>query len=228
MAKSGWETMLEQPGDKKFAAHNERNQLPILEKLQAYLPECASPPAEGSRPLDVLEVASGTGQHAAFLATRLHNVIWQPTDYDPVCIKSTDLWTDDLRNIVKPASVLDVTCEASSLPFPASSFDIIYNCNMIHLAPIQVLHGFCACVGVLSRPGAKLFIYGPFKVGGEHVSESNAEFDRKLRERDESWGIRGVEEVQSQMAKHEFAFLAKEEMPNNNFLLVFEKAAAKS
>lgn len=228
MAKSGWEQLMDSEGEKKFGAHNERNQEPILEKLLLHLPECqqTSSPPRGV-PIKVLEVASGTGQHAAFLSQRLHNIIWTPTDYDPRCAKSTDLWTAEVRDKVMPCMHLDVTDEPSSWPVPPGSIDAIYNCNMIHLAPITVMQGFCAGAGHVARPGAKLFLYGPFSVNGEHISESNAKFDQSLRERDPTWGVRDVTDVQKELAKSGFSFVAKEIMPANNFMLVFEKDAAK-
>jgi len=223
MIKSGWEQMLDEPGEKKHAGHCDRNQGPILEKLLQYLPRCAAHDEE--MPLQLLEIASGTGQHAAFMAAALHNVVWQTSDVDPVCVKSTDLWTEGLRPKVKDCLLLDVVKEPSSWPVAPASIDIILNCNMIHLAPIQVMLGFCAGAGVVTRPGGKLFLYGPFTVGGRHTSESNAEFDAKLRARDPSWGVRSVEEVEAELAKSAFSLVGKEEMPANNLLLVFQKAA---
>ncbi|CAE8635330.1 unnamed protein product, partial [Polarella glacialis] len=211
--------------DKKFGAHNERNQGPILEKLLQYLPQCSAPKG-GASPLQVLEVASGTGQHAAFFSGALHNVIWQPSDYDPRCLKSIDMWTSALRDNIRCAVELDVTKDSCDWPLSADSFDVIFNCNMIHLAPIQVMQGLCAGAGVVAKAGAKLFLYGPFTEGGKHVSESNAAFDGKMRSRDPSWGVRAVEDVQLEMAKHGFSLLAKELMPANNFLLVFTKSVS--
>eukprot|EP00929_Paragymnodinium_shiwhaense_P101134 TRINITY_DN63988_c0_g1_i1.p1 TRINITY_DN63988_c0_g1~~TRINITY_DN63988_c0_g1_i1.p1 ORF type:complete len:241 (-),score=31.55 TRINITY_DN63988_c0_g1_i1:74-796(-) len=230
-AKSGWENLMDSEPDKKYGAHNDRNQEPILEVLLKHLPDCA-PIESGSaakadkadkEPVKVLEVACGTGQHSAFLVAKLANVKWHPTDYDPRCLKSTDLWTEELRNIVTPAAHLDVTSSPSTWPVPASSVDVVYNCNMIHLAPIIVMHGFCAGAGEVLKPGGKLFLYGPFSIGGKHVSEGNVEFDNKLRARDPSWGIRSVEEVTQEMAKNNLEFVAQEAMPANNFTLVFQK-----
>lgn len=225
-AKSGWEKLMESEGDKKYGAHNERNQSPILEKLLFHLPELASPSSEVV-PLQVLEVASGTGQHASFLSKNLHNLLWIPTDYDPGCIKSTDLWTVDVRDKVLPCALLDVTKEFSSWPVSVCSVDVIYNCNMIHLAPIAVMKGFFAGAGHVARPNAKLFLYGPFSIDGDHVSESNAAFDKSLRERDPTWGVRDLAEVQQELQHHGFTFIAKEVMPANNFMLVFQKVGSK-
>merc|ERR1712118_426596 len=119
--------------EKKNGAHIERNQGPILEKILQHMPQLGAPSVE--TPLRVLEVASGTGQHASFLASQLHNIVWIPTDYDPKCIKSTDLWTAEQRDKVQPCAQLDVTTEPSSWPVAADSVDVVYNCNMIHLAP---------------------------------------------------------------------------------------------
>mmetsp|Transcript_12451 Transcript_12451/g.14080 ORF Transcript_12451/g.14080 Transcript_12451/m.14080 type:complete len:108 (-) Transcript_12451:10-333(-) len=106
--------------------------------------------------------------------------------------------------------------------------DVIYNCNMIHLAPIKVMNGFCAGAGYVARANAKLFIYGPFTVDREHISESNANFDASLRARDPTWGVRDVAEVEAALLKSGFVLAAKEAMPSNNFLLVFQKLASKA
>eukprot|EP00933_Yihiella_yeosuensis_P063527 TRINITY_DN6669_c3_g1_i1.p1 TRINITY_DN6669_c3_g1~~TRINITY_DN6669_c3_g1_i1.p1 ORF type:complete len:263 (-),score=35.84 TRINITY_DN6669_c3_g1_i1:88-777(-) len=222
MSKTGWEKLMDAEGVKKFGDHNDRNQGPILEKLLHHLPQCAADD-QNLEKLRVLEVASGTGQHASFLGRSLHNIIWCPTDYDDRCVASTDLWTEELREKVLAASKLDVTSPPSQWPVAANSVDVVYNCNMIHLAPIEVLHGFAAGAGTVAKPEAKLFMYGPFKVDGKHVSESNEEFDTKLRNRDSSWGVRDVSEVVTELGKYEFELVEKEVMPANNFLLVFAR-----
>mmetsp|Transcript_35794 Transcript_35794/g.89971 ORF Transcript_35794/g.89971 Transcript_35794/m.89971 type:complete len:178 (+) Transcript_35794:336-869(+) len=140
--KSGWEMLLEQPGDKKHGGHNERNQAPICEVLIRHLEDNRP---EG-RPLRVLEVASGTGQHAAYMPSQIGGVLWQPTDFDPVCVTSTDLWTAEQRELVLPCALLDVTSHPTKWPVEAGSQDVVYNCNMVCV---------CVCEGIYQRGGTR-------------------------------------------------------------------------
>merc|ERR1712023_342073 len=127
-SKSGWELFLEEGPAKKDAPHVGRNREAIRDVLLDHLPPCRSD-APVERPLQVLEIASGTGQHAVYLATELKNVVWQPTDFDPVCLKSIQLWVEDSgTDSVKAPQLLDACQDASMWPVAPGSVDVILNC----------------------------------------------------------------------------------------------------
>ena len=155
---------------RRHAPATDRNREPIYEVLRRFL-------ASGA---EVLEIASGTGQHAAFLAPNL-GVRWQPTDVDPDALPSIDAWCSGIDGIA-PARVLDTT----KLPWPVTSADAIFCANMIHIAPFAAYEGLVAGAGDLLGSHGILCLYGPYRVRGEHIAPSNAAFDQSLRARDPS------------------------------------------
>jgi len=190
----------------------ERNKQPILAVLEQVLPK---------RGL-VLEIASATGQHIAHFAKALPLLTWQPTDCS----------ADHLRHLearraiaklpnLRPPLFLDVTRE----PWPVERADAIYNANMIHISPWQVTLGLFAGASRLLAPGALLITYGPYRVRGQHVSESNAEFDASLRSRDPSFGVRELSEVSAVAESHGFTLEKEVTMPANNLTLLWRKGA---
>jgi hypothetical protein len=188
----------------------ERNKQPILEVLQRVLP------ASGS----LLEIASGSGQHAAFFAAALPALDYRPSDVDAANLRSIRAWVDDaaLPNL-RPPLALDV-CSAD---WGVGTVDAIFNANMIHIAPIECCEGLMRGAGEHLRRAGVLVVYGPFTVGGAHTSDSNARFDADLRARDPRWGVREVTLLQ---ALGKAAGLPLEErvaMPANNQCLVFRK-----
>ena len=188
----------------------ERNKQPILELLQRVLPTSGT----------LLEVASGSGQHAAFFAAALPALDYQPSDVDEANLRSIRAWVDDaaLPNL-RPPLTLDV-CSAD---WGVGLVDAIFNANMIHIAPIECCEGLMRGASRHLRRGGVLVVYGPFKVGGAHTSDSNARFDADLRARDPRWGVREATLLQ---ALGEAGGLELEErvaMPANNQCLVFRK-----
>jgi SAM-dependent methyltransferase len=188
----------------------ERNKQPILEVLQRVLPTSGS----------LLEIASGSGQHAAFFASALPALDYQPSDLDEANLRSIRAWVDDaaLPNLRAP-----LTLDVCSADWGVGTLDAIYNANMIHIAPIECCEGLMRGAGRHLRVGGVLVVYGPFKLGGAHTSESNARFDLDLQARDPRWGVRDVERLQS---LGEAAGLVLEErvaMPANNQCLVFRR-----
>lgn len=188
----------------------ERNKQPILEVLRRVLP------ATGT----VLELSSGSGQHAAFFAEQLPHLIWQPSDMDADNLASTAAWVDDARlsNLRAPLRI-DV-CDAD---WGVDRVDAIFNANMIHIAPWACAEGLIAGAGRHLAPRGVLVIYGPFRVGGKHTAESNARFDEGLRRRNPAWGVRDVDDV---VALAEGVALRLEErvtMPTNNQILVLRR-----
>ena len=191
----------------------ERNRDPILEVLRDVFPE---------RGL-VLEIASGTGMHAAHFAPRLPGLTWQPTDVGEPALASIEAWRAEAgADNLLPPQRLDVLQQ----PWPVTAADALFNANMIHISPSPVTEGLLRGAAAVLGPDAPMVMYGPFRVGGQFDAPSNAEFDRSLRSRDERWGIRDLEEVQRLAARHGLAFERQIEMPANNLCLVFRRAAA--
>lgn len=186
----------------------ERNKAVVLAALRPHLP------ATGR----LLEVASGSGQHAAHFAQALPQLHFQPTDFEASHLGSIDAWTAQQPNAAR-AVQLDVTQWPARLAGP---FDAVYCANMIHIAPWAATAGLLAGVGrVLSKDGV-FCLYGPFRIGGTY-SESNARFHASLRSRDPGWGVRDLETIEALAGDAGLARVALEAMPANNHLVVFRR-----
>jgi SAM-dependent methyltransferase len=197
---------------KRDAPATHRNREPILEVLGRWLGE----------PARVLEIASGTGQHAVFFAEHLPHLEWQPTDCDPNGLESIAAWVADsgLPNLGAP-----VALDAASADWPVGrgTIDAIFNANMIHISPWSVGIGLFEGAGRVLRRGGLLFLYGPFKVGGKHTAPSNTAFEESLQQRDPSWGIRDLEEVQDVADRNGLTHIETNDLPANNKLVVFRR-----
>lgn len=193
--------------DIQYSAAADRNKAPICAELLRLLAERAR----------VLEIASGTGQHAEHFADRMPWLTWLPSDPDPQSQRSITarIHHSGLANIQPPVA-LDVL-----EPWPALQVDVVFSANMLHISPIQTLPALCAGArSVLSDCGL-LLIYGPFKRHGRHTAGGNADFDVGLRSRNPLWGIRDLEDVLSSADTAGFKETEVLEMPANNLLLVF-------
>ncbi|HEX6958692.1 MAG TPA: DUF938 domain-containing protein [Ferrovibrio sp.] len=191
-----------------------RNREPILLALQRILP-----PATDAAPRLLLEIASGTGEHAAFMAPRLPGWIWQPSDYDADALADIDGHARESGcDRIRPAIRLDVQAPA----WPLEAADAILCCNMIHIAPWSAAEGLMAGAARLLGPGAPLVLYGPFKRHGAHTAPSNAKFDAEfLRARNPDWGVRCLDtEVQPLAERCGLALAEVMEMPANNMVVV--------
>ena len=188
----------------------ERNAAPILEVLRGALP------AQGT----VLEIASGTGQHAVHFASALPGLTWQPSDADARARASIAAWRahTGLANLLEPLD-LDVCRE----PWPIEAVDAVVCINMIHIAPWEAARALMKGAGARIAPGGALVLYGPYRRGGAHTAPSNEAFDADLRARDPSWGVRDMEDVEALAQAQGFACEARVAMPANNFCLVFRK-----
>ncbi len=187
----------------------ERNKQPIAEVLGAVLPE---------RGL-LLEVASGTGQHAVHFVDALPGWTIQPSDCDAEHLSTLRRRVelrDDAR-LLAPI-VLDVTAEP-----PALEPTAIFCANMLHIAPWPASVGLFTLASRLLRPGGLLVTYGPYSVHGAHTAESNARFDRSLRERNPAWGVRDVDALAEVAGERGFLLAATHPMPANNLLLVWKR-----
>lgn len=193
------------------SAASERNREPILAVLKTVLP------SQGS----VLEIAAGTGTHAAYFSQHLPALRWIPSDVDEQSFESIRAWRKQLAaqrvtNLEEP-----VVLDASAARWPVTEADAIFNANMVHISPWEVTEGLMRGAGHLLGPGSPLVLYGPFRVGGQHTAISNQEFDDYLRSCDPRWGIRDLEEIERQASGCGFELRQKIEMPANNLTLVF-------
>lgn len=198
---------------RRYAPAAARNRDAILAVLPAYLPETGT----------VLEVASGTGEHAVHFATHLgEGLTWLPSDGDPDAVPGIDAHAAAAGCArIGPARALDV-CRPDWQADIA--FDAIFCANMIHIAPFAALEGLLRGAGAGLPPGGPLMLYGPFRRDGAHTAPSNAEFDRSLKERDPRWGVRDLEgEVVPHAARAGLRLAAVEAMPANNLIVVFRR-----
>lgn len=188
-----------------------RNRAPILAGLQPLLPVSGR----------MLEIASGTGQHAAYLAPRLPGWVWQPTEYDPDRMASIAAWCAPwMPDKIKPPMPLDTT----DTDWPLGAVEAMFCANMIHIAPWAVAEGLFAGAGRHLTPDGLLILYGPFMRDGVHNAPSNAEFDRSLKARDPAWGIRDLTEIDALARSQGLAPGGERAMPANNRLVWFHRA----
>lgn len=188
-----------------------RNRDPILSVLARVLP------AQGL----VLEIASGTGEHAVYCAAALSGLTWQPSDRDPQARRSIAAHRAraGLGNLLAPLAL-----DAAAPAWPVARADAVVCVNMIHIAPWAACEGLVAGAARVLAPGGVLYLYGPFREGGAHTADSNAAFDASLRARDPAWGVRDREAVAALAAAHGLAFAERVAMPANNLSLVFRRA----
>lgn len=199
----------------------ERNKQPILEQLQRLLP------ARGR----LLELASGTGQHAAWMAAGLPGWTWQPTEASSAALPTITAWVRraGVRN-VRPPCVLDVTDaiwpqdeETLAADF-AQPFDAVFCANLLHIAPWETCSAVMRGAKRHLAPIGRLVLYGPFLEGDVPTAPGNLDFDASLRRQNPAWGIRQREAVER--CAHEAGLRLRQRMPMpaNNLLLVFGAA----
>ncbi|AEI63106.1 DUF938 domain-containing protein [Corallococcus macrosporus] len=195
---------------KRHAPATERNREPLLAVLREVLP------ATGR----VLEVASGTGQHAAWFARALPHLTWQPTDVDAESLESIEAWRagEDLPNLLPPRQL-----DASAASWPQADADVILNVNMIHISPWAACQGLMRGAGRVLPPGGLLILYGPYFVEGRQTAPSNLAFDASLRARNPAWGVRTLEAVTAEAALNGLERERVVDMPSNNLTVVFRK-----
>jgi len=203
--------MTERPDPRLYAPAVARNRAPILAVLRRVLP------AQGL----VLEIASGSGEHAAFFAAGLPHLAWQPSDPDPRARASIAGFCDEahLPNLLPP-----LTLDAAAVDWPVERADAICCINMIHIAPWSACEGLVAGAARLLPADGVLFLYGPYREAGRHTAPSNAAFDADLRAQDPRWGVRDLEAVAALAARHGLAHVETVTMPANNRSVVFRRA----
>ena len=194
---------------KRHAPATERNRDVIAETLAGLLP------AEGL----VLEVASGTGEHAVHFAKRFPALTWQPSDPDPIAIASINAWRADF-NVpnVRPAMLLDASSDWS---FAQASAVVCI--NMVHISPWVATVGLLHNAARILSPSGLLFIYGPFYQHEIPVAESNAAFDAALRQQNPEWGLRYVEDITAEALKAGLRLDQLVTMPANNLSLILRR-----
>ena len=213
------------PADARlYAPSAQRNRAPILAVLERVLPPTGT----------VLEVASGTGEHAVWLAPRVAPRIWQPSDPDPAHRASIAAWAavEPAPNLRLPlaldavAAPWPVEDPAADAPAPdASAITAIVNINMIHIAPWAACLGVLAGAGRILAAGGVLYFYGPFKIDGRHTAPSNANFDASLQARDPDWGVRDLGAVAAAADEAGLTLAETVPMPANNLSVIFHRAA---
>jgi len=190
----------------------ERNKGPILDVLRGAFAGCTH----------VLEIGSGTGQHAVHFALAMPQIVWQPTEMtESMPVLRKRVFAEGPKNLRAPV-ILDVT----ATPWDVRRVDGVFTANTLHIMHWPQVLAFFGNLPAVIRPATVLAIYGPFRYGGAHTSESNAEFDSMLRARDPGSGIRDFEAVNALAEGAGFRFVADHRMPANNQTLVWAAAPA--
>jgi hypothetical protein len=196
--------------NRRHAPATGRNREPILEVLRRVLP------TDGL----VLEVASGTGEHAVAFGAALPRLIFQPSDPDPAARRSIAAWIEQagLPN-VRPPIELDATLSS----WPIERADAVLCINMVHIAPWEACLGLLAGAAAILPAGAPLVTYGPYMIDGRHTAASNERFDESLRASDPRHGVRDLGEIARAALERGLRLEERVPMPANNFTAVFRR-----
>lgn len=191
-----------------------RNREPIAEVLADWLPSAGT----------VLEVASGTGEHAAWFSERFANLTWQPSDTHSDALASIAAWREasGLSNLAEP-----LTIDASSSDWPIERADAVLNINMAHISPWAASLGLIAGAARVLPEGGPLILYGPWLKDDIETVASNLAFDADLKARDPQWGLRRVEDFEAAAAAEGFELVGWRPMPANNLMLLFRLTAKR-
>lgn len=194
---------------KPFSEACERNKEPIAEHLVRLFANCRQ----------ILEIGSGTGQHAAYFALKLPHLHWQPSDL-PMHQAGIEAWIKGSKqgNIAPPLH-LDV----SRSPWPEVVADAVFSANTLHIMPWESVQAFFAGVSALLPDQGLLVVYGPFNEQGAYTSDSNKSFDEFIRHRDPRSGLRDRQAVNVLAQTHGLQPFERHQMPANNQLLVWQK-----
>jgi SAM-dependent methyltransferase len=196
---------------RRVAPHVARNTGPIIEVLRDVLPRAGL----------VLEVASGTGEHGLHFARAFPQLVFQPTDPDPLARASIKAWRSD-----GPANLLPpLRLDASETAWPVSVADALLCINMVHISPWAATLGLMRGAGRLLAPGAPLILYGPYRQRAVPTAPSNEGFDQSLKSRNPEWGLRYLEDVVVAAQEQRLALEGVVEMPANNLIILFRAAS---
>ena len=198
-------------GQRRSAPAATRNREPIADVLSEWLP------ASGL----VLEIASGTGEHAVHFAERFPRLDWQPSDIHPDALSSIRAWRESaaLRNLREP-----IVLDAASSDWPIDEADAVLSINMVHISPWTSALGLVAGAARILPPGGALILYGPWLKDDIATAPSNVAFDRDLRSRDPEWGLRRVEDLAAAAASRGFELEQTRAMPANNLMLLLRRS----
>lgn len=197
---------------KKYAPATQRNREPILAVLKEILPSHGT----------ILEIASGTGEHALFFATNFPQLQWIPSDINPESLLSISAWRQDCKtHNLQPPLRLDMMQTNWQRQLIQSDIQGVICINMIHISPWQSFLGLMAgATQILPKDGI-LYFYGPYKIDDKHTAPSNEEFDESLKAQNPDWGVRNLNKVIKIGDKYNFQLEKTVEMPTNNLSLVF-------
>ena len=208
------ERFYEQPsaGMRRSAPAVLRNRQPIAEVLADWLPVGGT----------VLEIASGTGEHAAYLADRFPSLVWQPSDMNENALASISAWRDeaDLPNLLPPISI-----DASAQAWPIDRADAVVSINMAHISPWAASLGLLDGAARILPSGGPLILYGPWLMDSIETAPSNLDFDRQLKGTDPRWSLRRVEDFAHEAASRGLSLAESRPMPANNLMLLFRRPA---
>ena len=198
-------------GARRSAPAALRNREPIADVLGEWLPENGL----------VLEIASGTGEHATFFAERFPSLEWQPTDIHPDALSSIAAWREasGLPNL-RPPLTLDAGCPE----WPSDRADVVLSINMVHISPWTSALGLLDGAARLLAPGAPLILYGAWLKDDIPTAPSNVDFDADLKRRDAAWGLRRVEDFAAAAEPRGFTLESVRQMPANNLMMLWRKA----
>ncbi|BCL76589.1 SAM-dependent methyltransferase [Jeongeupia sp. HS-3] len=192
-----------------FAPATGRNRDAILAVLQRVLPETGT----------VLEIASGSGQHAAYFASALPALVWQTSDPDAPSRASIAAWTAPAVPVMPPPLALDVR----DADWGIASAQALVCINMIHISPWSATLALFAGAARVLPAGGVVYLYGPYRRDGAHTAPSNAAFDAQLQSVDPAWGVRDLEAVTAVAFEAGFELTEVVAMPANNLSVVFRK-----
>ena len=188
-----------------------RNREPIAEVLAEWLPESGT----------VLEIASGTGEHAIWFAERFPYLVWQPSDAHPDALASIAAWGEasGLSNVQQPLVI-----DASGSDWPVDRADAVLNINMAHISPWSASLGLIEGAAKILPKDGSLILYGPWLKDEIETAPSNLSFDADLKRRDPAWGLRRVEDFAAAAAANGFELAEWRRMPANNLMILFKLA----
>jgi hypothetical protein len=195
---------------RRFFAAVPRNRDFIFEILSRLLPS----------PAQVVEIASGSGEHAVHMASKLPHITWQPTEADADLLASINAWQahENLSNM-KPGLRLNVL----DPHWPIPSADAVVNINMIHISPWRATEALFKGVSSLLPVNGLLYMYGPYKREGRHTAPSNEQFDNTLKSMNPNWGVRNLEDVRKVASQHALELIEVIDMPANNLSVIYRR-----
>jgi len=198
-------------GARRSAPAALRNREPISEVLREWLPERGV----------VLEIASGTGEHAIYFAERFPQLEWQPSDVHPDALESIRAWRSvaGLSNVREPIAI-----DAAAAEWAIAAADAVLSINMVHISPWSAALGLIRGAAGLLAPGGPLILYGPWLKDDIPTAPSNLAFDADLKRRDPSWGLRRVEDFAAAAAAEGLELIETRPMPANNLMLLLRRS----